>query len=173
EQRRRVAAVYAKASKVVRYFYSKRERPLHMDEKQYERFWTSGVYLHEHMDEAPVLLLACVKIAGNPPREVPPECEEVKPESLIAEAERTGCGSIYPAVQNIILACRALGLGTVITTNHVLYEDEIRKVIGLPANVQTYALMPIGFPRDNFGPVRRKPLSEVALLDRWDNPWTS
>jgi nitroreductase len=166
EQRRKVAAVYAKASKVIRYFYSKRDRPSHM-EKQYERLMNSGVYLHEHMSEAPILLLACLKLSSSSnPADVPPDCERVKPEALIVQAERTRCGSIYPAVQNIILACRALGLGTVITTNHLLYEDEIRNVLRLPGNVETYALMPIGFPRDNFGPVRRRPLTEVALARR-------
>jgi len=57
----------------------------------------------------------------------------------------------YPAVQNIILACRAFGLGTLITTNHMLYEDEVKAVPGLPDDVQTYALMPIGHPRGKFG----------------------
>lgn len=79
--------------------------------------------------------------------------------------------SIYPAVQNIVLACRALGPGTVITTNHLIYENEVRQVLGLPSEIQTHALMPVGYPGGRFGPVRRRPLSEVAMLDRFGVTW--
>jgi len=89
----------------------------------------------------------------------------------LAYERRIRGASIYPAVQNIILACRALGLGTVVTTNHILLEEEMKAALGLPDDVRTYALMPIGYPRDKFGPMRRKPLSEVAIRDRWGNPW--
>ena len=83
----------------------------------------------------------------------------------------TSGASIYPAVQNIILACRALGLGTVITTNHMLYEDEVKAVLGIPANVATFALMPIGYPTNKYGPVTRKPVAEVTYADTWGTPW--
>ncbi|MBV8868287.1 MAG: nitroreductase family protein, partial [Acetobacteraceae bacterium] len=79
--------------------------------------------------------------------------------------------SIYPAVQNIVLACRALGLGTVITTNHILYEDEARAVLGLPDDVFTFALMPVGYPRGRYGPLSRRPVAEVAFADRWGQAW--
>jgi hypothetical protein len=59
----------------------------------------------------------------------------------------------------------------VLTTNHVLCEEEIKSILGIPAEVDTFALMPIGYPRDKFGPVRRKPLSEVAMRDRWADRW--
>lgn len=75
--------------------------------------------------------------------------------------------SIYPAVENIILACRALGLGTCLTTNHMLLEDEVKQVIGLPADYRTFALLPIGYPINKFGPVNRRPLREVVAVDRF------
>ena len=84
---------------------------------------------------------------------------------------RTSGASIYPAVQNIILACRALGLGTVITTNHMLYEDEFKALLGIPDAVSTFALMPIGFPTRKYGPLTRKPVAEVTYVDGWGNPW--
>ena len=74
-------------------------------------------------------------------------------------------------MQNILLACRALGLGTVITTNHILYESEVRSVLGLPDNVFTFAMMPLGFPLDKYGPLSRRPVSEVAFADRWGERW--
>ena len=81
--------------------------------------------------------------------------------------------SIYPAVQNIILACRAFGLGTVLTTLHAVLEDEVKAVLEIPKEVDTWALLPIGYPIDKFGPVKRRPISEVAFEDCWGNPWTA
>ncbi len=71
----------------------------------------------------------------------------------------------------MILASRALGLGTVLTFLHALYEDDVKQVLGLPAEIRTYALLPIGYPRDKFGPVTRKPTREVTCLNRYGNPW--
>jgi hypothetical protein len=74
-------------------------------------------------------------------------------------------------VQNIILACRAFGLGSLITINHIRCEDEIKALLGLRPDVSTYALMPIGYPRGKFRPLARKPVSEVAYADRWGAAW--
>lgn len=70
------------------------------------------------------------------------------------------------AIQNIVLACRALGLGSVLTTNHIRCEDEVRAALGIPTDVASFALMPIGWPLQNFGPLNRKPVREVAFEDR-------
>ena len=85
--------------------------------------------------------------------------------------ERIRGASIYPAVQNIVLACRALGLGTTITTNHIRCEDEVKAILGIPDDVQTFAMMPIGYPQGKFGPVVRRPVAEAARADRWSQPW--
>ena len=166
EQRRRVSAVYARASKLVRPFYENRLTPAHMNADEERHLRQSGFYLHDHMEEAPVLMLVCG-------RERPPRATllGVNPDSIVRNALCTEMASVYPAVQNIILACRALGLGTVVTTNHILLEEEIKAALRLPDDVQTYALMPIGYPRDKFGPVHRKPVSAVAIRDRWGDPW--
>ncbi len=78
--------------------------------------------------------------------------------------------SIYPAVQNLMLAARALGLGTVLTTNHMRFEQEVKAFLGIPEGVDTAALIPIGYPAEGvrFGGSRRKPLSEVVSYDRWE-----
>lgn len=165
QQRRRVGAVYAKASMLVRPFYSNAMRPAHMTPDEFRRLQTSGFYLHEHMADAPLLIL--VGAHARPDRKMP----GVAPEAEARESIRQRAASVYPAAQNIVLACRALGLGTVITTNHILCEEEMKAVLELPADVETFALMPIGYPVNKFGPVVRKPLSEVAMRDRWNNPW--
>jgi hypothetical protein len=53
----------------------------------------------------------------------------------------------------------------------MFFEDEVKAILGLPAEVQTYALLPIGYPRDKFGPIRRRPVGEVVCLDRYGNRW--
>lgn len=168
EQRRRLAAIYKKAAEIVATFYAVRPRPAHVDEASYRRMLASGSYLYQHMDEAPVLLVPCIR-----PETLkwPPLAPHVDQAAVATQVDRTKCASIYPAVQNVILACRALGLGTVITTNHLIYENEVRDVLGLPSEIQTHALMPIGYPRGKFGPMCRRPLAEVAMLDRFGSAW--
>ena len=87
--------------------------------------------------------------------------------------QRTASASIYPAVQNMILACRAFGLGTTLTTLHTFMEDEIKALLGLPADVTTYALLPIGYPQEGYkhGPVKRMPVEKVAFLNTMATPW--
>lgn len=76
-------------------------------------------------------------------------------------------------VRNIIMACRALGLGTLITTKHILYEHDVRAILGLLDDVFTFALMPIGYPEGRYGPLSRCPVSEVAFSERWGEKWPS
>ena len=90
----------------------------------------SGGYLYEHMDE-------CADSAGavHQARDAQVSADRRNGRSGGARDanDRRQCASIYPAVQNVILACRALGLGTVITTNHLMYENEVKEVLGLPS----------------------------------------
>ena len=81
--------------------------------------------------------------------------------------EWTGGASIYPAVQNLLLAARASGLGGWLTTLHLRYEAEVKALLGIPKGVDTYALVPLGYPRDKFGPLRRRPVREATYLDVW------
>jgi len=80
-------------------------------------------------------------------------------------------GTIYPAVQNIILACRGLGLGTVLTGFHRWHDHELRELLGIPEDIVAHALMPIGHPADKIGPVSRRPVRKHASLDTWGTPW--
>jgi len=109
-------------------------------------------HLTEHFHEAPVWIVACIEEAGAP--------------------TRWSGASIYPAVQNMLLAARALGLGSTLTTRHLLYAKEAEAAMGLPPGVHSYAIVPIGWPMGKFGPVRRAPLAEVAFSDTWGQAWT-
>jgi nitroreductase len=105
---------------------------------------TSGAYLWDHMADAPVILVPCQAAPVLPPIDTLPADFRSLYEQEQRYVERIRGASIYPAIENIILACRALGLGTTITTNHIRCEDEVKAVLGIPANVQTFAMMPIG-----------------------------
>jgi nitroreductase len=170
-QRQRLGAVYRKASDEVAEIYAARARPDHMTDQQYRRLMAGGAYLWEHMADAPVLLVPCLRKRDMPPREALPASVAQRYDVHLAHQERIRGSSIYPAIQNIVLACRGLGLGTVITTNHILYEDEVRQILGLPEDVYTFALMPIGYPLGKYGPLSRRPVAEVAFADRWGQPW--
>ena len=75
--------------------------------------------------------------------------------------------TIYPAAQNLIVAARALGLGTTFTTFCMAAEPQIREILGIPDDVHLGSLIPLGWPEGDFGPVTRKPLAEVVHYDRW------
>jgi nitroreductase len=120
----------------------------------------AATHLAEHLHEAPVLLLVCLR----PQEEMVPADEAGRSAGPAARY-----ASIFPAVQNILLACRALGLGATLTTLHLLYEDEIKEQLGIPSEVETVALIPIGYPRGRFGPTTRVPVQDVAHWDHWGN----
>lgn len=111
-----------------------------------ERVMKSATYLAEHMDEVPVLILAC---------------------SLTGNGDITSGSSIYPAVQNLMLAARALGLGTALTTVHRGWQKEIRELFGIPESVETAALIPLGWPKGKFGSGFRKPVEDVTYWEKW------
>jgi nitroreductase len=78
-----------------------------------------------------------------------------------------GGASLYPAVQNLLLAARAEGLGGVITTLLCRREREIREVLSLPEPWAVHAVVPLGWPKGRHGPLRRAPLSDMVSWDRW------
>src|SRR5882757_2325742 len=170
-QRRRLGEVYRKASDIASEMYAARGRPAHLSEEQFQRMMSAGSYLWDHMATAPVIVVPCQTAPVLPPIEALPAEMRTLYEQEQRYAERIRGASIYPAVQNIILACRAFGLGTTITTNHIRCESEVKDVLGIPEDVQTFAMMPIGYPRGKFGPVSRRPVHDVAHADRWSQAW--
>lgn len=116
---------------------------------QFARMLAAAEYLADHFHEAPVWIVPC------------------------APGPRNAGSSVFPAVQNILLACRALGLGCTLTTLHLNFEKDIEAAMGLPADVHSYAILPIGYPMGKFGPIRRAPLESVVYQDRWGDPYRS
>lgn len=171
EQRRKLGVIYRKASDIASAMYAARGRPPHLTEEQFRRLMSSGSFLWDHLADAPVILVPCQTQPKIPPPEALPPDVRARHLEEQRYVERIRGASIYPAVQNVILACRAFGLGTTITTNHIRCEGEVKAVLGVPDDVQTFALMPIGYPLDSFGPVVRRPVAEVVHADRWARRW--
>jgi nitroreductase len=80
-------------------------------------------------------------------------------------------GSTFPAVQNLLLAARAQGLGGSIFNLPLGHRDELKSMLDIPDNNEIYCLVPIGYPTDRHGPLRRKPVKQIVFIDRWQNPW--
>ncbi len=121
------------------------------------RMLRTVMHLAEHLHEVPVLLFVC----GH--RDWP---AAVPVEKRVGKAPAP-YGSIYPCAQNILLACRAVGLGASLTTMHHMFEEELAQHLEVPEDVAVVALLPIGFPQGRFGPVTRKPVQELTHRDRW------
>src|SRR2546427_6651587 len=115
---------------------------------KYLRQHSAVQYLTDHYHEAPVWIVACQ-------------------DDGTATPTRGSGASIYPAVQNMLLAARALGLGATLTTRHLLYEKEAEAALGLPPGIHSYAIVPIGYPMGNFGPVGRGPLKDIVYQGHW------
>ena len=138
--------------------YLKSAPPPGVTRERYDRQHAAVEYLTEHFHEAPVWIVACL---DTPSQDV----------QGAAPPGRSSGASIYPAVQNMLLAARALGLGATLTTRHLLYEKETEAALGLPPGVHSYAIIPIGYPMGNFGPVGRGPLKEIVYQDEWGQPY--
>ena len=107
-----------------------------------------------------------MNVGGNAP-----ECVLfcVQPQAGASELQQGG--SIFPAVQNFLLAARAQGLGAAITLWHGQCIPELRDLVGMPHDWRIATLITVGWPKGGHRPVRRKPLSEVAVVDHWDRQW--
>ena len=80
-------------------------------------------------------------------------------------------GSVFPAVQNLQLAARALGLGSSIFNLPFGHKDELLEMLKIPENNELYCLLPMGYPTDKQGPVKRKPVREVVYWEKFGERW--
>lgn len=108
----------------------------------------------DHFEDVPVLVVACLRGPSVP---VP----------WLNRSSRYG--SIFPAVQNFLLAARAEGLGAALTTLPLWNQVAARRALGLPWTVEPVALIPVGWPRGRYGATTRRPPEEVTHLDRYGN----
>ncbi len=140
ELKHRIGEIYWKATEELRARGLLKENPT---------FLRTGWDMAQHIEETPVLILVCIDSVGK--------------DSFALGA------SIFPAIQNLMLAARGLGLGSCYTSNIRLYEKEVKEVLGIPDDVITAGLIPLGYPgfKERFGGGRRKPVEEVTFYNRW------
>lgn len=99
--------------------------------------------------------------------------DEIKDAPCIVLAFSTGKGqasSVLPSVQNLMLAARALGIGSVPTTLHPQVMERVYSLLGVPTELEFHLCIPLGYPRGRFGPTRRLALAETTFFNRWDAP---
>ena len=147
EVKRKVGALYRRAwDEIVAPRYRSGEPAPGSSRERFDRMLAAAEHLAHYIHEAPVWIVPCLQGASP---------------------TRTAGSSIYPAVQNMLLAARALGLGATLTTLYLNFEKEAEAALGLPPDWHSYALIPIGYPIGRFGPVRRVALDEVVFENRW------
>ncbi len=158
-KRKAVAEIYKKAFKLYSSDPAMRARydadANDLRAQQMDRVLSSADFLADHMHEAPALVIACID--GR--------IEKASP------VEQAGVyGSILPAAWSFMLALRSRGLGTAWTTLHIMYEQEVAKILGIPATVTQAALFPVAyFTGDDFKPAKRLPTAEFVHWDSWGN----
>jgi nitroreductase len=108
----------------------------------------------DHFEEVPVIVVACLKAV------IP-----VWPPAATASMY----GSIFPSVQNLLLAARAAGLGAALITLPLWSKWRAQRALGLPWNISPCAVVPLGWPKGKYGPTTRRPVGEVVSLDRYGN----
>jgi nitroreductase len=120
---------------------------------------SSAQYLADHLDEVPVHVIPCI---------------EGRMEDLPYAAVAARLGSILPAAWSFMLAARARGLGSSLTTLHLRYEQDAARLLGIPADVSQCALLPVGWlVGDTLRPAPRLSVAQVTSLDRWGAPFLS
>ena len=117
-----------------------------------------GQWQAEHFADLPVFVIPCYK---RNLKHSPVGRPQIKVASFY--------GSVYPAVQNLLLGCRAVGLGASLQTLPIWWVPSARKILGLPRDIVPVCIIPIGWARGNYGPTTRRPIGEVVHLDRYGN----
>ncbi len=127
----------------------------HVDQGRRERFLAAVEHQMNHLHEVPAIVIACADTVRAP-----------------QDTFNAGAGAateVWAAVQNLLLAARALEVGSVPTTLAFIGSgrEQAQQVLGLPDHIVPMVLIPLGWPTGNFGPIRRRPLDEVLHWDRY------
>lgn len=139
---------------VVRNEETKRKLGVMFDELG-RQFYGDGAPDHDAWESVPVLVVVCSEYAFGR-----------------TESGSAALGaSIYPCVQNILLAAHAAGLGTVLTTRWKAKEDDVRPVLGLTDAHAVHAIIPMGWPDRRYGKNKRQPVAEVMSREQYGTPW--
>jgi nitroreductase len=92
------------------------------------------------------------------------------PVVVLALSQPTIPSSVLPSVQNLLLAARALGIGSVLTTLHPEVMERVYTLLGIPSDIEFHAAIPLGYPRGRFGTTQRLPTATTTGWDSWEAP---
>lgn len=158
EQKRRLVRSYQRISKLLNGF-ARRTAPDEPTRRQLRVSEWQG----EHLHEMPTLVVACYR---RTLKHQPVGWPQIRVTSFY--------GSVYPAVQNLLLACRAVGLGASLQTLPLWLVPRTRHVLELPPEMVPVCIIPIGWARGRYGPTQRPPIDDVVHVDRFGHqPWRS
>jgi nitroreductase len=162
EKKRRLGELYAtRWHAYSEYHRGLMEKAPEEAKRKAEKMLAAGDYLADHFGETPAVLFFCF----NPKNMAITDAKQDRPSVV-------GGGSVYPAVQNALLACRAEGLGCVLTTLLCECEPEVRELLAIPDPWYTAAAVPIGYPvLRGHGPLSRRPVEKLAFADAWGEPF--
>ena len=154
EQKARLARIYRKLYLV---FNPITERLARGDDKQLRQM-RPGQWQAENFEDLPVFVIPCYRrnIKHRPVG---------RPQISVASYY----GSVFPAVQNLLLGCRAVGLGASLQTLPIWQIPAARRILGLPRSVNPVCIIPIGWAKGRYGPTTRPPIGEVVHFDRYGN----
>ena len=158
DTKRAIGAVYRRAYDRYEAAVMKSLPPFRSEEEAqaHARNYRSARYLADHLGDAPAMVLVLMpRFAWN----LRDDGGELDIGPVYA--------SVYPAVQNFILAARGLGIGTALTTVYRIYQDEVRAVCAVPDRFEIVALLPMGRPRGHFGVAPRRPAEQVTHWNRF------
>lgn len=157
EKKARLAELYAPTWEEFRKRYENTEGMSPEAAETLIRTLDAGSYMAKHMHAYPLIAIVCFH----------PSALAVTDAGL-DRVSVVGGGSIYPAVQNFMLACRAEGLGCVLTTLLCHHEAEVKTLLSIPDDWYTAAAVPVGYPvGGGYGPVRRVPVDKLFFQDSW------
>lgn len=123
----------------------------HQNADKRQRMVDAVLWQMEHMHELPALVIACMEFGVK----------------VTPEIAAQGGGSIWPGIQNLLLAARAVGLGAAPTTLGLIDREAVNETLNLPETMAAFCLIPVGYPLGKFGPVTRKPVEEITRFDSW------
>jgi nitroreductase len=151
-QRAALAELYRKAARD--YLAQAQAAAAERGDTQTARVYGSAVWLTDNLEKVPVHVIPCIE--GRPPADAPA--------AMLAGVY----GSIFPAVWSFQLALRARGLGSALTTLHLVHEQEAARLLGLPDNLMQVALLPVGYTKGtDFKRAARPPVDTVTHWNRW------
>ena len=152
EQKKKLAELNRAASEdLVRRRMERAEALPHHDTTTRKRMLQAVLWLAQHMHEIHALFVACYEFDERPTKGDMDDAQS----------------SLWPGVQNLLLAARGLGLGAVLTTYSLTDYESFRRVLELPDNMGAFAVIPVGYPMGRFGPVTRLAVAEVTRFERW------